>query len=330
MTSRQLGDSGIEIPPVIFGAWALGGWYWGGADDTESIRAIHASIDAGVATFDTAPVYGFGHSETILGKALKGRRNETIICTKVGLRWDSEEGVHFFDSPENNKRIFRNLRPASIRQEVEDSLRRLQTETIDLLQCHWPDPSTEVEETMQTLASLVQEGKVRAIGVSNYDPSLLERAKQSLSPIPLASTQPKYSLLDRRIEADVVPWLQQNNVGAIVYSPLEQGLLTGKIGLERTFPSDDGRSTHPLFTPQNRLAIIEAIQQIQHIAAKHDISVAQLSSAWCFHQPGITASIVGARTAQQAIENAKAARVTLSHADLITLSDVFSTLACSR
>ena len=330
MNKRLLGASDLNVPPIIFGAWAIGGWHWGGSDDPESIRAIHASIDAGVNAFDTAPVYGFGHSERILGKALKDRRVQALICTKVGLRWDSNEGAHFFDTEENNKKIYRNLRPQSIRQELEDSLRRLQTDTIDLLQCHWPDPSTEVEETMHELAAFVQEGKVRAIGVSNYSPELLTRAKQSLGSVPLASTQPRYSLLDRRIEEDVIPWLLDHQVGAIVYSPLEQGLLTGKITVDREFPPTDGRYRNPLFTTENRMAILQALGNIQPIADQHGISLAQLTAAWCFHQPGITAAIVGARTAQQAIENAHACQISLSNEELHKISTVFSTLEIAR
>jgi methylglyoxal reductase len=330
MKKRQLGSTNLEVPPIIFGAWAIGGWYWGGKDDKESMRAIHASMDAGVTAFDTAPVYGFGHSEKILGEALQGRRNQAIICTKVGLRWDKDDGVHFFDSETDNKKIYRNLRPQSIREEVENSLRRLQTDRIDLLQCHWPDPSTQIEETMQTLSDLVNEGKVLAIGVSNFDSDLLERSQLRLSPIPLASTQPKYSLLDRRIEADVIPWLCKNNVAAIVYSPLEQGLLSGKVTLDREFPDSDGRSRHPLFSGTNRLLILEALNKILHIAKEHRVSLAQLTTAWCFHQPGITAAIVGARTATQAIENANACHITLSKTEIEEISSVFSVLECSR
>ena len=152
MKLRSLGKSEIQTPPIIFGAWAIGGWYWGGSNDQQAINAIDASIDSGVHAFDTAPVYGFGHSETVLGKALKNKRHKALIFTKVGLRWDSEVGSHFFDVPpeEGDKRIFRNLRKESILLEVENSLQRLQTDYIDVLQCHWPDPSTEVEETMDS------------------------------------------------------------------------------------------------------------------------------------------------------------------------------------
>lgn len=332
MINRRLGQSDLEVSPIIFGAWAIGGWYWGGSNDQQAIEAIHASMDAGVSSFDTAPVYGFGHSESVLGKALKGKRDQAIIMTKVGLRWNSTDGAHFFDTPpeDGNKSIYRNLRPHSIKKEVEDSLTRLQTDYIDLLQCHWPDPSTEVEETMKGLASLVKEGKVRAIGVSNFDTTLLERAKNGLDGLPLASNQPRYSLLDRKIEEEILPWLIQHNVASIVYSPLEQGLLTGTVTPERSFPKNDGRYENPLFRPKNRRTILKVLEKVLPIAQHHNITLAQLSSAWCFHQPGVTAAIVGARNARQAKENAQACHVELSTDELQQISSIFSSIVLER
>ena len=183
---------------------------------------------------------------------------------------------------------------------------------------------------MIVLSDLVREGKVLAVGVSNFGPDLLERSQQSLSPVPLASTQPKYSLLDRRIEKDVIPWICDNNVGAIVYSPLEQGLLSGKVTADRQFPASDGRNNHPLFDHKNRLLVLQALEKIQPIADAHNLTLAQLSIAWCFHQPGITAAIVGARSATQAIENAAACHTSLSETELIEIASVFSKLDCSR
>ncbi|MFT5682133.1 MAG: methylglyoxal reductase [Myxococcota bacterium] len=322
MNSRPLGHSDLSIPPVIFGAWAIGGWNWGGTDDGEAIRAIHASIDAGVTAIDTAPVYGFGHSESVVGRAIADRRDRVQVLTKVGLRWDTTEGAHFFDS--DGQSVYRNLRPASIRAEVEASLRRMGIDEIDLIQCHWPDPSFPVEETMAGLAALVDEGKVRAVGVSNFDPRLLTRAKIALGEVPLASTQPRYSLLDRKIEADVLPWCRQAGVGAIVYSPIEQGLLSGKVTMDRTFPADDGRSRSPRFAPESRAGVLAALEQTADIAAAHNATPAQIAIAWCFHQPGVTAAIVGARSPQQAIENAAAGRITLSAAEIARLSQVFA------
>ena len=190
MTTAFLGESTLTTPPVIFGAWALGGWHWGGRDestDTQAVDAIHASIDAGIHCFDTAPVYGFGSSESILGRAISNRRDKVTILTKVGLRWDCTDGAHFFntDSAAGPKAIFRNLTPASIRMEVEASLRRLGTDYIDLLQCHWPDPSTPIHETMDAMKALIKEGKIRAVGVSNFNVSQLEESQQRCTPFHL-------------------------------------------------------------------------------------------------------------------------------------------------
>lgn len=322
MTLRSLGNSTLSVPPVIFGAWAIGGWRWGGTDDAAAIRAIHASIDAGMTAIDTAPVYGFGHSESVVGRAIADRRGAVQVLTKVGLRWDLTEGAHFFDS--DGQSVYRNLRPAAIRAEVEGSLRRLGIDEIDLLQCHWPDPSTPVEETMAGLAALVTEGKVRAVGVSNFSPDLLSQAKAALGSVPLASTQPRYSLMDRAIEADVLPWCIKAGVGTIVYSPIEQGLLSGRVTMERTFPDDDGRSSSPKFTPESRARVLAALEKTADIAAAHSATPAQVAIAWCVHQPGVTAAIVGARSPQQAIENAEAGRIALTAAELERLSSVFS------
>lgn len=332
MHTRRLGKSPLEVSPIIFGAWAIGGWYWGGTDDQQSINAIHTAVDAGINAIDTAPIYGFGHSETVVGKALKGIRNQVLIMTKVGLRWDSEEGQHFFDVHQANgkKRVFRNLQAKSIRQEIENSLQRMQIDHIDLCQCHWPDPSTPIEETMETFATLHQEGKIRAVGVSNFDTTLLERAQKSLGHVPLASNQPRYSLLDRRIEAKILPWLCKHDVGTIVYSPIAQGLLAGAVPPDRQFPSNDGRSRDPLFKKQNRIDILAALDDIHYIAQNHQCTLAQLAAAWCFHQSGITAAIVGIRTPKQATENAHALSLQLTAAECQHLHQRFSTLACCQ
>ena len=335
MSTRFLGDSTLMVPPVIFGAWALGGWHWGGRNkstDAQAIDAIHASIDNGFSCFDTAPVYGFGSSETILGKALSNRRDKVTILTKVGLRWDCTDGAHFFntDSTAGPRAIYRNLKPNSIRHEVESSLRRLNTDYIDLLQCHWPDPSTPIEETMEAMKALLREGKIRAVGVSNFNIAQLEQCQQALSPFPLASHQPKYSLLDRQIEQQILPWTIDHNIGTIVYSPIEQGLLSGKVGMDRRFPDSDGRARHPLFQPERRRSILHAIEQLESLQQKYKCTPAQLAIVWVTHQPGITAAIVGARNPQQAIENAHASRISLSTEDITLLGDTFAQLSVSR
>ena len=328
MDHRQLGASSLHISPVVLGAWAMGGWYWGGKNDRSSISAIHAALDHGINAIDTAPVYGQGHSETIVGKALEGKRHQVILMTKVGLRWDLQEGAHFFDIEDENEaaQIFRNLRAESIKYEVEESLKRLKTDYIDLLQCHWPDPSCEVEETMKALSELVTEGKVRAIGVSNFEVPLLKRSIDALSPLPLVSNQPRYSLLQRRLERSVLPFLKKNNIGCIVYSPLAQGLLTGAVSPNRTFPENDGRCGDPAFSKERRIAVLEALKELNHIIKQHDCTCAQLAAAWCINTPGITGAIVGIRTIQQAKENAAAAHLKLSSSELKTIESAFSHL----
>lgn len=329
MQTRRLGESPIFVEPVIFGAWAIGGWYWGGTDDARSVRAIQASIDAGVTSIDTAPMYGCGHSERIVGKALDGRRDQVTLMTKVGLRWDDPGGAHFFDDWDDDANplpVHRNLSAGSVRLEVERSLQRMNVDVIDLIQCHWPDPSTEVEETMNALAGIVQAGKARAIGVSNFSPALLERARAELARhgLPLASTQPRYSLLNRTIEHKILPWCRSHDVGAIVYSPMEQGLLTGKVGIERVFPTDDGRSQDPAFSTENRTRVLEAIAEVRDLCATHACTAAQLAVAWCHHQPGVTAAIVGARTPEQATENARAATVRLEPGQASRIASAFA------
>jgi len=333
MKRRNLGSSSLSITPVTLGAWAIGGWFWGGQDEEQSIRTVHASVDAGVTSIDTAPVYGFGRSEEVLGRALKGIRDQVQILTKVGLRWDLQEGSHYFDTEEPDgtpQSIWRNLRPQSIRHEVEQSLRRLQVDHIDLLQCHWPDPSTPIAESMGELASLVHEGKVGAIGVSNFSIEQMQEARTALGDVPLASDQPQYSLLDRRIEKELLPWCLSEQVGVVAYSPMARGLLTGRITMDRTFSKSDGRASDPRYHPINRQRILDALAKVQPIAHAHDVSLANLAVAWVLHQPAITAALVGARTPEQAIENARAADVVLSQDELDQIDAVFGALRLER
>jgi aryl-alcohol dehydrogenase-like predicted oxidoreductase len=309
---RRLGKSNLHISPIIFGAWAIGGWMWGGADEQESIAAIHASIDAGVNTIDTAAIYGMGASEEIVAKAIAGKRDQVVIATKCGMRWNTTEG----SEPWPNKTpagedvvVMKNAKTNSIPYECEQSLKRLRTDVIDLYQVHWPDVSTPVEETITALEKLRMEGKVRAIGVSNYDAEWLERASKVAT---LASDQPPFSLITRKIEKTILPWLRQHDVGAIVYSPLERGLLTGNVGPNRTFPEGDHRAKHKYFTIENRRRILAALEEIRPIADQHKASFAQIVINWTIQEPGITAALVGARNAEQAQHNAGALAFTLS------------------
>ena len=333
MDAQVLGQTELEVSRVVLGAWAMGGWYWGGADDAQSQATVRAAVDAGVTSIDTAPVYGFGHSEEVLGQAIRGIRDQVQIMTKVGLRWDCTDGSHFFDTTDpagKTYQVYRNLRPASVRWEVEASLQRLGVDHIDLIQCHWPDPSTPIPDTMGALAALVEEGKVGAVGVSNFSVPQLEEAREALGAIPLASNQPQYSLLDRRIERDVLPWCHDQDVGVVVYSPMGRGLLTGRVTMEREFAESDGRSTEPNFHPVNRRRVLDALDQVRDITVRNDITLANLAVAWVLNQPGVTAALVGARTPHQVQENARAARVTLRPDEWHQVDQVFGALRLER
>lgn len=327
MEHRQLGQSELRVPTVILGAWAIGGWYWGPQDDAESVRAIQAGLDAGINCIDTAPVYGMGHSEEIVGKAIRGRRDKVLLATKCGLRWDTPgEGVDPFTYKAldgSEYQVPRNLRKHAVIAEMEQSLRRLGTDVIDLYQCHWPDRSTPIAETMEALVTLKEQGKIRAIGVSNFS---VEMLAECLRHAPLASDQPKYSLLDRKIEADVLPFCREHGVGVIVYSPLEQGLLTGKVTPGRTFHDADYRAKKPWFQPQNRERLLDALETLRPIADAHKAAFGHLAIAWTVAQPGVTAAIVGARTAEQARENAKGGDIKLSAAEIQQIRKTFEEL----
>jgi len=316
MEYARLGADGPEVSRVIFGAWAIGGWMWGGSDDKDAVRAIRHAIDVGITTIDTAPMYGFGHSERIVGEAIKGRRDRVQIATKCGLRWDREDGEDFFRTTDaEGKEYFvrRNLKPDSILEEVDRSLERLGVDCIDLYQCHWPDSTTPIEETCQALARILEEGKAKAVGVSNFTPQMIAEARRY---VPIVSDQPLYNMLDREAEAELLPYCADNNVGVIVYSPLHQGLLTGAVTMEREFGEGDQRNWKPWFKPQNRRRVLEFLEKVKPIAEEHDRTLAQVAINWCLCQRGITAAIVGARTPEQVEENAGGTGWSLSDDEL--------------
>ena len=339
MQSRQLGLSNVKVSPVIFGAWAIGGWMWGGAEEQESIDAIHASLDNGVTTIDTAAIYGMGHSEEIVGKAIKGRRDKVVLATKCGMRWDGaalgDQGSDPWPQKDNDGKpvvIRKNSKPQSIFHECEQSLKRLQTDYIDLYQIHWPDVSTPVEESMAAMFKLQDQGKIRAIGVSNYGVEWLTKAQAALKHVsggraPLASDQPPYSVIQRTIEKDVLPCCLEHHVGVIVYSPLERGLLTGKVGPDRKFAPGDHRANHKFFTVENRKRVLAALERIKPIAERHKASYAQTIINWTIHEPGITAALVGARNADQAEHNAKAMSFALSEEERKQVREAFDPVA---
>jgi len=331
MKHRPLGGSGIEASVVGFGAWAIGGWMWGGADRAAAVRAIHAALDAGINLIDTAPIYGFGASEEIVGEALRGRRDKAVLATKCGLVWHVEKGDHFFNSDEKHPRadaterkVYRCLDPKVIRHEVEQSLRRLGVETIDLYQTHWQDPTTPVADTMAELLTLKQAGKIRAIGVSNATPEQMDQYRAVGT---LDSDQELYSMLDRKVEASQLPYCAGHGLAFLAYSPIAQGLLTGKIGPDRAFDEGDQRNLKPRFSVENRRKVAAMLDVFRPVADAHRVTPAQLAIAWTVSQTGCTHALVGARTPEQAAENAKAGDVELAPADLDVMRKAIETHA---
>lgn len=315
MQQRPLGPSGIPASVVGLGTWAIGGWMWGGTEESQSIRAIHAAIDAGVTLIDTAPIYGFGVSESIVGKAIRDRRERVVLATKCSMVCDPTRGQFKFRStalghdPRGHVVIHIHSSRQSIRQEIEDSLARLQTDRIDLYQTHWQDPTTPIEETMRALVELKREGKIRAIGVCNASVADMEQYRKAGT---LDSDQEKYSMLARSIEREQLPYCRHWGMAVLAYSPLALGLLTGKIGPQRQFNPGDLRRDHPQFSVENRQRVAEMLQKMRPIAEAHGVTLGQLVIAWTFHQPGLTHVLCGARDPAQALENAAAGDVRLS------------------
>jgi len=308
---REIGRSGVAASAVGLGTWAIGGWMWGGTDEAQSIAAIQASLDAGVTLIDTAPAYGLGRSEEIVGKAIAGRRDKAVIATKCGLVWHTQNGKHFFD--QDGKPVHRYLGRDSIIHEVEQSLRRLGTDYIDLYITHWQDVTTPIEETVRALEELKAAGKIRAIGASNVDRSELRQYIQTGS---LDAIQERFSMIDRGIEADLLPLTVQNGVSTLSYSSLALGLLSGTIGPDRIFSGDDQRKDNPRFSVANRQKAKDFSEVIRPVAELHGASVAQVVIAWTLAQPGVTFALCGARNPAQAFDNARAGTLRLSVDDL--------------
>jgi aryl-alcohol dehydrogenase-like predicted oxidoreductase len=288
--TKRLGNSDLNITALGVGAWAMGGggWKfgWGSQDDKDSSAAIRAAIDAGMNWIDTAAVYGLGHSEEIVGKTLKGLSKKPYIFTKCERRWNADGS------------IFPSLKAESIRKECEDSLRRLGVEQIDLYQIHWPDPEAEIEEGWTEMARLKEEGKVRWIGVSNFNVEQMKRA-QAIAPI--TSLQPPYSLLVRKSEPEILPFAKANDIGVIVYSPMRAGLLTGKMTKERaeSLPQDDWRSRDKDFQEPQLSRNLQLVEILKQIADRHGRTPGEVALAWTLRNPAVTAAIVGLRRADQ-------------------------------
>ncbi|MET0462241.1 MAG: aldo/keto reductase [Chitinophagaceae bacterium] len=321
MEYRKLGNSSLTPSVITFGAWAAGGWMWGGAERKDAIDAIRASYDLGVNAIDTAPIYGQGTSEEIVGEAIKGLpRDKVLILNKFGMRWDLAKGDFAFSSKDNSGKdidIYKYAGKESIILECENSLRRLGTDYIDLYQIHWPDSTTSIQETMEAVAQLIQQGKVRYAGVCNYDREQLAEASKY---VPLVSDQVPYSMVKRHIEADVVPYCIENNLSILAYSPMERGLLTGKMNPGQEFSKGDHRAGLFYFTDENINRTNAFLEKIKPLADSKKLSVGQLVLCWTIAQPGITIALAGARNREQAEQNAKAAAVSLTADEINAIS----------
>jgi aryl-alcohol dehydrogenase-like predicted oxidoreductase len=294
METRKLGNSDLKITPVGFGAWALGGggweFAWGPQDDADSIAAIHRALELGVNWIDTAAVYGLGHSEQVVARALKEWRGpRPYVFTKCILVWNDKG------------KIWKEFTAKSVRRECEDSLRRLQVDTIDLFQMHCPPDDGEpgIEEAWQTLAALKAEGKVRWIGVSNFNAAQIQRAEKIA---PVTSLQPPYSIIRRQIEAEILPYCERRGIGVISYAPMASGLLTGAMTPERAaaLPADDFRSRNPEFSEPRLTKNLELVERLRQVGSRHGRTPGEVAIAWTLRHPAITGAIVGARNAKQA------------------------------
>jgi aryl-alcohol dehydrogenase-like predicted oxidoreductase len=304
---RQLGNSDLRLTPIGYGAWAIGGgnweFAWGAQDDDESVRTIERALDAGINWIDTAAIYGLGHSEGVVARALRNSSSKPHVFTKCSMRWDE------------NRQIYRNLKAASLQEELENSLRRLNVDAIDLYQIHWPNPEDEIEEGWETLARFKEEGKVRYIGVSNFNVEQMKRA-QKIAPI--TSLQPPYSLLRRDIETDILPFCEAHNIGIINYSPMVSGLLSGKMTAERIgkLPADDWRRRSPNFNEPKLSRNLRLVELLREIGKEHNVEPGVVAIAWTLRVPAITAAIVGARRPDQVDGILPAAIFRLSPAEI--------------
>lgn len=285
---EHVGIEGLAWPVsrIGLGTWAMGGWLWGGTDEAESIATIHAALDRGINLIDTAPVYGFGVAEQIVGKAIaeRGGREQVIIATKAGLEW-------------NGHAPYRNSSARRLRKEIEDSLSRLRTDYIDLYQVHWPDPAVPIDETARTLEEMRQAGKIRAIGVSNYSASEMEEFRKAAQ---LSTAQPPYNLFEREIEKDVLPFCHANGIATLTYGALCRGLLSGRMRADTKFGGDDLRQSDPKFIPPRYEQYLEAVRRLSELAkSRYGKSVLELSVRWVLDRPGVSVALWGARHPRQ-------------------------------
>lgn len=317
MEYRPLGDSDLAVSAITFGAWAAGGWMWGSTKRSEAIEAIKAAYDEGVTSIDTAPIYGQGTSEEIVGAAIKGiPRDKVQLLTKFGMRWDLKKGDFAFASQDNSGRdidIYKYAGKESIIKECEDSLRRLGTDYIDLYQIHWPESTTAASESFEAVAKLIEQGKVRYAGVSNYDPELMAEAEKTCN---IVSNQIPFSMVNRAVEERTVPYCIEHHKSVLAYSPLERGLLTGKMKPGYAFQKGDHRAHVRFFTDESIRKTNAFLEKIRPIADEQGATLAQLVLRWTIERRGITIALAGARNAEQSVQNARAIRVKLTQEDL--------------
>lgn len=313
MEYRKLAHTDLSLSVITFGSWAAGGWMWGKADHNAAVEAIKASYELGVTSIDTAPIYGQGESEKVVGEAIKGiPRDKVQILTKYGMRWDLAKGDFAFKSKNNQGKdidIYKYAGKESVIRECEDSLRRLGTDYIDLYQIHWPDSTTPLSETFEAVERLIEQGKVRYAGVCNYDAALMEDAGKVID---LVSDQIPYSMVNRGTDRETIPYCMRNEKSVIVYSPLERGLLTGKMKPGYAFAEGDHRKNNPFFTDDSIERTNAFLDKLKPLADEKGATLAQLVIRWTINHPGVTIALVGARNPAQAMQNAKAADIVLS------------------
>ena len=317
LSLRTLGNSDLQLTPIGLGTWAIGGgdWAssWGPQDDADSTAAIHRAVDLGVNWIDTAAIYGLGHSEEVVGRAVKSLSRKPYIFTKCSLRWNADRS------------IYNSLKAASLAEEVEASLKRLQVDTIDLYQIHWPNPDSEIEEGWESLSRMREQGKIRWIGVSNFS---VDQMKRAMKIAPITSLQPPYSMLRRAIEAEILPFTLANGIGVINYSPMLSGMLTGKMTAERAahLAPDDWRRRNKEFNEPRLSQNLRLVDLLREIGSAHSVSPGVVAVAWVLHNPAVTAPIVGGRSASQVEETAAALTFRLAEEEFARICAFLATM----
>jgi aryl-alcohol dehydrogenase-like predicted oxidoreductase len=317
LSLRTLGNSDLQLTPIGLGTWAIGGgdWAssWGPQDDADSTAAIHRAVDLGVNWIDTAAIYGLGHSEEVVGRAVKSLSRKPYIFTKCSLRWNADRS------------IYNSLKAASLAEEVEASLKRLQVDTIDLYQIHWPNPDSEIEEGWESLSRMREQGKIRWIGVSNFS---VDQMKRAMKIAPITSLQPPYSMLRRAIEAEILPFTLANGIGVINYSPMLSGMLTGKMTAERAanLAPDDWRRRNKEFNEPRLSQNLRLVDLLREIGSAHSVSPGVVAVAWVLHNPAVTAPIVGGRSASQVEDTAAALTFRLAEEEFARICAFLATM----